>query len=210
MGIEEWPRERAQACAELHQILGEWLASRGLPPMSFVLEADVLDRLGDRRVFVAESPAGRQGFLIASPVPARNGWLAELVVRRPSAPNGTAEMLIDAAVTRLGGDYFTLGLAPLARMQGAEPNPLWLRLMLSWIQAHGRRFYNFQGLEYFKSKFDPPEWKPVYALMLGPAISPAALYAVAAAFAGGPPLALLGRGLLAAVGEESHRLLNPR
>jgi len=91
----------AERSGELRDVLAEWLAGRGLPPLHFLVESALLDGLGDRRVFLAEVPAGLQGFLLASPVPARSGWLAELVVRRPTAPNGTAELLISTAVQQL-------------------------------------------------------------------------------------------------------------
>ena len=208
--VAEWDTDRAAREPELRTILEQWLASRGLPPMHFLVEPETLDRLGDRRVFVAQSPGGLHGFLVACPVPARSGWLAELVVRRPVAPNGTAELLIHSAALTLaqgGARYFTLGLSPLARMHGANPNPLWLRAMLAWMRAHGRRFYHFQGLEFFKSKFDPPDWKPVYALLPGPRVSVVSLYAIAAAFAGGPPLSMLARAVGGAVLREARGLV---
>lgn len=211
--VDSWSVERAEASAELRVILRQWLATRGLPPMHFLVESDTLDHLGDRRVFVASGPGGEQGFLVACPVPARNGWLAELVIRRPTAPNGTAELLINSAALSLaqsGASYFTLGLSPLARMHGANPNPLWLRALLAWLRAHGRRFYHFRGLEYFKSKFNPPVWKPVYALLPGQGVSPLALYAISAAFAGGPPLWMLSRALAGAVGAEARELFSRR
>lgn len=207
--VRSIPAEKAEGSAELRDVLAEWLAGRGLPPLHFLVESALLDGLGDRRVFLAETPDGLQGFLLASPVPARSGWLAELTVRRPSAPNGTAELLISTAVEELaaeGAGYFTLGLSPLARLQGAEPNPLWLRLLLRWLRAHGRRFYHFRGLEFFKGKFAPEAWKPVYALLPGRTVSPLSLYAIAAAFADGPPLGMITRALLGAAGTEARRL----
>jgi len=45
--------------------------------------------------------------------------------------------------------------SPLSRRAtiSREENPLWLRWLLSWAQAHGKRFYNFDGLDAFKTKF---------------------------------------------------------
>ena len=62
-----------------------------------------------------------------------------------------------------GADYVTLGLAPLSRRAGVpdeRPFP-GLRLILAWIRAHGRRFYNFDGLDAFKAKFKPDAWEPL-------------------------------------------------
>ena len=72
-------------------------------------------------------------YLVASPVPARRGWLIEQIVRGHAAPNGTSELLVDAAMRALaheGAEYVTLGLAPLSRQsRWADPAvPAWLRL----------------------------------------------------------------------------------
>jgi phosphatidylglycerol lysyltransferase len=198
VAVHPWSPEAAHDHPDLAACLAEWLSTRRLPALHFMVEPHTLGRLAGRRIFVAEREGAVVGFLVASPVPRRAGWLLEQVIRGRAAPNGTAELLIDAAVRALaaeGSTYLTLGLAPLARRPGAgvqQPaNPLWLRLLLGWVRAHGRRFYNFEGLEFFKAKFQPLRWEPVYAISNEPRFSPRTLYAVAAAFSGGAPSALL-------------------
>ena len=34
-------------------------------------------------------------------------------------------------------------------------------MLSKWVRAHGKRFYNFEGLEAFKSKFRPDGWEPI-------------------------------------------------
>jgi len=82
----------------LRAVLQEWLDTRGLPPLHFLVTPDLLDTLGDRRIFVAEQSDEVQGFLVATRIPARHGWLVEQWPRRRSAPNGTTHLLIDAAM----------------------------------------------------------------------------------------------------------------
>jgi phosphatidylglycerol lysyltransferase len=205
--VEEWPAARAQDNAELHRCLAEWLATRGLPPLHFLVEPETLARLADRRTFVARRADGVVGFLIASPVPERHGWLVEQNIRGRCAPNGTTELLLDAAVRALaadGAEYLTVGLAPLSKMAAATAgeNPLWLRTLLGWVRAHGRRFYNFEGLEAFKAKFHPEAWEPVYAITNQRTFSPLTLYAVAAAFSDGSPAALMLRAMFKAAAAE--------
>lgn len=183
---------------ELKRVLREWLATRGLPPMHFLVEPETLNRLFDRRVFVARSKRHDIiAFLVASPAPARGGWLIEQFVRGRAAPNGTVELLLDAAMSAFAAEgyrYVTLGLAPLSRYAlPAEVNPTWLRWVLRWVRAHGRRFYNFEGLDNFKAKFLPQRWEPVYAIVDDPAFSPRALYAIAAAFSDGSPIWTVAR-----------------
>ncbi|HEX6042610.1 DUF2156 domain-containing protein, partial [Longimicrobium sp.] len=149
VSVEEWPAARAGADPALRRCLEEWLETRGLPPLRFMVEPDVLSRLLDRRVFVAVRDGEPVGFTVATPVPARGGWLIEQWVRGHGAPNGTTERMIDAAMRALAADgarYVTLGLAPLSRHapEDAGASPAWLRLALAWTRAHGNRFYNFR------------------------------------------------------------------
>jgi len=180
--------------------------------LHFLVEPETLSRLQDRRVFVAERNGGEAvAFTVLSPVPVRNGWLVEQIVRGFNAPNGTAELLIDAAMRAVGesgSTYATLGLSPLSERARLEPlrQPIWLRVVLEWVRLHGARFYNFGGLETFKAKFNPDEWEPIYAIGEGASFSPRDLYAIAGAFSGGAPLKLVLLALLRAGREEIARI----
>jgi phosphatidylglycerol lysyltransferase len=208
---QEWTTERAIGHAELHRCLREWLATRGAPAMHFLVEPQTLERLYDRRVFVAQREGQVIGFLVASPVPLRNGWLIEQIIRGSGAVNGTSELLVDMAVraaAECGSEYVTLGLSPLSKRGSVESIavPFWLQALLGWVRAHGRRFYNFDGLDAFKAKFQPEHWEPVFAIANEPNFSPAALYAIAAAFTGGSPIGSTIRALGRAVRQELTQL----
>jgi phosphatidylglycerol lysyltransferase len=95
-------------------------------------------------------------------------------------------------------DYLTLGLSPLTNqaytsVYDASPT---IRFLLHWARAHGKRFYDFEGLEFFKTKFEPEYWEPIYAISNEPKFSLRALYAIACAFTKGHPVrtVLLGFG----------------
>jgi phosphatidylglycerol lysyltransferase len=198
--VAEWPREKAARHPALAACLHEWLDAKGLPPLHFMVEPETLGRLFDRRVFVAEQAGAVAGFVILSPVATRNGWLFEQFVHRPGAPNGTVELMIDAAMRALaenGCDYATLGLSPLSDRADVRPfdNPLWLRLLLGWMRRHAQRFYNFDGLDRFKAKLRPERWEPIFAVYNRPRISPRTLYAIAAAFSENKPVRLIAGGL---------------
>ena len=51
--VSEWAPTRAASDAALERVLREWLATRGLPPLHFMTEANILGALAGRRVFVA-------------------------------------------------------------------------------------------------------------------------------------------------------------
>jgi phosphatidylglycerol lysyltransferase len=178
--------------------------------MHFLIEPDTLSRLEDRRVFVALRDGDVVAYLVASPVPARDGWLVEQIIRGDGAANGTAELLIDRtmrSVAAEGSHYATLGLAPLShRAEASFSNPPWLRFLIGWARAHGRRFYNFDGLDAFKAKFNPVRWDPVFAIAHGGRFSPRMLYAMLAAFAQGSPITAVATGIVKAASIEMRRL----
>jgi phosphatidylglycerol lysyltransferase len=196
--VRAWPLHQAAASSELARCLSDWLRTRGLPRMRFLLEPEALARCDDQRVFVAEREGRSVGYLVASPVPLRQGWLIEQIVRGVSAPNGTAELLLDAAMRDLaesGAAYATLGLSPLSSRSGIPllPQPAWVTWLLRAVRLWGARFYNFDGLDSFKAKFRPERWEPIYAVANESRVSLRALYAIGGAFSGTSPMVFLLR-----------------
>jgi len=204
--VSEWPAERAKANEDLQRVLKEWLATRGLPPMHFLVEPETLDCLNDRRLFVAERNGRPIGFVTMSPVPTRSGWLTEQFVRGREAPNGTIELMLDTAIRTVGNEgaqMVTMGIVPLSTRAGSgEGNPAWLRAMTAWMRAHGRRFYNFDGLDAFKSKFHPDYWEPIFVISREKQFSLRTLYAVAAAFTRENPILAVAKGMVKALRQE--------
>jgi len=210
--VNEWSADRAGRAPELLQCLREWLATLKFPTLHFLVEPMTLERLYDRRIFVAEQQNKVIGFVVASPIPQRSGWLIEQIIRGQGAVNGTSELMIDTAVRALassGCAFVTLGLSPLSHRASVEwqSNPLWLRLLLGWVRAHGRRFYNFDGLDAFKTKFRPEHWEPIFAIANEAHFSPVTLYAVAAAFTQSSPVEAGARAILDAVRTEWNWLV---
>jgi len=211
--VERWRAGQGEP-AQLEAVLAHWLRTRGLPPLRFMTETRLLDDLRDRKVFIARrADAEVIGFLVATPIPARFGWLVEQWPRVPSAPNGTTHLLVDAAMRSFAADdasFVTLGLAPLSERAGpiGAGEPAWVSVLLRWLRAHGRRFYNFRGLDAFKASLQPQGWEPIYCIVPGRRVTVRALRAIAGAFSGGSPVALLARALGSAVRREvADRLL---
>jgi phosphatidylglycerol lysyltransferase len=207
VSVTEWPAMQAENDARLRRVLAQWLETRNLPPLHFMVESETLSHLDDRRVFVAEREGRAVAFTVLSPVPERSGWLVEQIVRGNSASNGTAELLLDTAMRAIaasGATYATLGLSPLSQRAGLTQTkqPLWLGLLLRVVRRGGRRFYNFGGLDAFKAKFNPERWEPIYAIAEGASFPPRALYAIAGAFSGGAPIEMVLRAVLRAVHNE--------
>jgi phosphatidylglycerol lysyltransferase len=193
---------------DFQRCLQEWLHSRPLPPMGFLVEPETFrGELADRLLLVARRSGAPVGYLLASPIPQRNGFLVEQILRLPNAPNGTVELLIDALMSHLadaGHPYLTLGLVALTHH--ADPwmknNPIWLRAIMAAARRHGRHFYDFDGLEKFRNKLSPAHWEPVFAIAAEPSFSLRSFYALLAAFSE-MPLSLMafqaiGRSLVKA------------
>lgn len=151
---------RAPWRAAVDALLARWRATRSMAAMHFLVHVDLTD--GDaqgllhRRCYVAVQDAELVGLLALAPVPARDGWLFEHLLRDPDAPNGTAELLVDHAMRDLSAaqvPWATLGLAPLH-------GPI--DRSLARVRRLARPLFNFTGLSAFKRKLDPDGWEPIY------------------------------------------------
>lgn len=141
---------------ELAALIERWSGSKPMPPMGFLVHVYPYSFPEERTLFVARQGDRLVGFAGVVPIYERNGRFIEDLLRAPNAPNGTTELLVDAAMrdaAAAGASYVTLGLAPLA---GEVPHGL--RLVGRW----GASLYDFEGLRSFKAKLRPREWTPVY------------------------------------------------
>jgi phosphatidylglycerol lysyltransferase len=163
---EKLKKETAELCLR-------WLKTRrAATTFGWLLALDPFLRSERKKLFAARDANHRLvGLLAASPIPARDGWYLEDVLRAPDAPQGTADLLVFEALRRLkaeGATMATLGTAPLAR-EGVDDisthdHPVIeraLRLASKRLSA----FYNFEGLRRFKSKFVASWWESEYALV---------------------------------------------
>jgi phosphatidylglycerol lysyltransferase len=207
--IESMEPARAVDHPGIQRTLLDWLQSRRLPPMHFLVEPRVLSGVVDDRILlVARRDEQVVAFLVASPVPARNGFLIEELARSPRAPNGTTELLVDAAMNRFaesGCTWATMGLVALARGT-IDNNPFWLRGLMTVARAHANRFYNFRGLERFRTKLHPAGWEKLYAISNEKRFSGRALYAIGGAFSGISPVQAIALAILKGAREELRTL----
>lgn len=183
--------------AELERVIERWLATRGMAPMSFLVQIEPFEFLSYRRWFVAERGGRALAFGGVVPVPLRDGWFLEDLLRDPKAPNGTNELVIDAVMrwaASAGSRWLTLGLSPLS---GNVSRPL------AWIRRGAHPLYDFGGLRQYKAKFRPTSWCPIYLAYPQTQGALRSLLDALAAFARGGLVSFglrsLGRGPLSAV-----------
>ena len=163
---------------QIGRLMARWRAAQPMAPMGFVVHLELFSHLEERRLLVAQTGDGHLlGVLSMVPITARQGWLLEDFLRDPGAPNGTIELLIDAAMRQAwaeGGRYVTLGLAPLAGQVGT-----WLRR----AQQLASGLYDFAGLYAFKAKLRPSAWTPIYLARPADSLAVTAMVDVLRAFA---------------------------
>jgi pimeloyl-ACP methyl ester carboxylesterase len=150
-----------------------WLTTRRSPTkFGWLFAVDLFQHSDRKKYFTARDPNGRLvGFLAASPIPARQGWYLEDVLRLPEAPNGTADLLVVEVLKSLkrdGAKLATLGTAPMA-MEGILDSSVHDSSKLSKVARVVASvfavFYNFAGVRRFKAKFAPSWWESEYILV---------------------------------------------
>ncbi|HEX6717526.1 MAG TPA: DUF2156 domain-containing protein [Pyrinomonadaceae bacterium] len=150
-----------------------WLTTRrSAIKFEWLLTVDPFQHKEQKKYFTAREANGRLvGFLAASPIPARNGWYLEDVLRSKNAPNGTTDLLVVEVLDSLkhsGAKLATLGTALMAQESVADPDvhvsPVLSRS--TWFVARCFSiFYNFDGVRRFKAKFAPSWWESEYVLI---------------------------------------------
>jgi phosphatidylglycerol lysyltransferase len=163
---ENLRKETAELCLK-------WLSHRRAETtFGWLLALDPFLNAERKQVFAARDANDRLvGLLAASPIPVRDGWYLEDVLRADDAPPGTSDLLVFETLQQLkaqGATMATLGTAPLATdgvdELSTHDHPVVeraIRIASKPLSA----FYNFEGLRRFKSKFVASRWESEYALV---------------------------------------------
>lgn len=188
---EEIPAPLAADNEDMRAVRQQWLDSKHLPPLHFLIEPDIFNHLADRRLFVGRRDGRIISYLLCTPMPNRNGWLLEQWARSRTAPLGTGELLVHHAMSTFGEEGFrevTMGLVPLSSrdLVPGAPGPLWLRSLFRFMRLTANPLYNFKGLEHYKYKLRPHYSEPVYAVVNDSRFHVVDVLAIAHAFAGSP------------------------
>ena len=150
-----------------------WLTTRrSALTFDWLLKVDLFRHKDRKKYFAARDANGKLvGFVAASPIPARDGWYLEDVLRSKHAPNGTTDLLVVETLNLLkrdGAKLATLGTAPMAMAGIVDPEVPRSRLLTRAARLTANCvsvFYNFEGVRRFKAKFAPSWWESEYALI---------------------------------------------
>ena len=157
--------------ASMANCLNAWLATRPAPPMGFAADARLSTHITKfHRIDAAVDDTGRvQAYLCLSAVRGGSKYLAEHIIRRPDAPNGVIEALIDHLFSHhviRAEAQLSLGLVALSERYLETPydNPRSFRFMRWLARNMGNRAYRFRSLEQFRRRLCPLPWSPVFLL----------------------------------------------
>ena len=193
---------------EITQISLDWLESRrAATTFGWLLALDPFAQFERKKLFAARDSSNRMiGLLSVSPIPARNGWYLEDVLRKKTSPTGTADILVVETLKYLknqGAELATLGTAPFASEGDDTLSSKEHQILAVALHKLSRRFntfYNFEGLRTFKSKFVPSWWESEYALVpKGSMVPPRVAHAIIRAMVPGGIKQLLTRKALRSI-----------
>ena len=146
---------------ELAAIDADWRKNAG-PEMRFTIGHFDVRTLRWQPIAVAVSADGHAlGYTTFRPTGSDAGWVLDLMRRTEDSPPGVVEFCVAeaaAAFRAMGSPALSLGLAPLAGLDSSGPAE---ERLLAFGSSAVRRWYDVQGLWFFKSKFDPT-WVPRY------------------------------------------------
>lgn len=158
--------------AEVSELCESWLTNcRAAVKFGWLFDLSPFLLAERKRFFAARDGNGKLfGLLAASPIPARDGWYLEDVLRRADAPNGTTDLPVYEALKTFaaeGAKIATLGTVPLAS-DGADTlssdGNFFTKQTLKFSRSSLKTIYGFEGLHRFKSRFVPSWWESEYAV----------------------------------------------
>lgn len=157
------PAQVAEVLDELQAISDHWLVHKKTREKGFSLW--FFDR-----GYLARGPIAvvrREGRIVAFANLWRGAPGGELSVDLMRYDAGAPKGVMDYLFIQLmlwgrerGCAWFNLGMAPLSGLTDHALAPVWNRVG-TLLFRHGEDYYNFQGLRYFKEKYEP-EWVPRY------------------------------------------------
>ncbi len=168
----EWTTEAFHADrAEIEAVFEEWRGMSFLSMEGGILGTNPFADIPGRRFFWARREGRLEAVLVATPIRAGISYYLEDLVYRKDACRGAQELITLASMERLhqdGAKRVSLGLVLLRKPErsvlGTSSGGFWLeaaRLLSRW-------FYNAEGQDLFRKRFQIAAWEPAYFAYRGP------------------------------------------
>jgi len=148
---------------EFETISDEWMRNKGHREKSFSLGRFDRSYLRNFDMGIVTVEGRIVAFANLWLTPGKEEASIDLMRHRDDAPRGTMDfLLVNLMQWAKARDYrrFTLGMAPLAGIDGRRLAPVWAKVAALAFR-HGEHFYGFRGLHGYKEKF-APAWEPRY------------------------------------------------
>lgn len=152
-----------QLLPELERVSDAWLSVKSAGEKGFSLGSFSRDYLVNFDTAVVRVDDAVVAFANIWQATAGSELSVDLMRHSDSAPKGVMDYLFVELMLwgqARGFDWFNLGMAPLSGLEQHALAPVWHKLG-NLIYHHGESFYNFEGLRFYKQKFEP-EWRPRY------------------------------------------------
>lgn len=148
---------------ELGAISDTWLSHHNAKEKGFSLGTFQRGYVASHPVAVIRLDGRIVAFANILTTQTRTTAFIDLMRHLPGIHRGAMDLLFVRIILHLKAEGYlklNLGMAPLSGLSDRSCAPLWHRLG-RFVFEHGERFYNFKGVQAFKSKFDP-DWQPRY------------------------------------------------
>jgi len=159
----------------------KWLSIHGNKENSFAMGKSSSEYLEKTRtVLIFDKDEKLLAYLNNIELPVSKTRSVDLMRRDPNSPKGVMEFLFLNEILQAqkdGFDFYDLGFSPLAMVDEVFSDNKVVTKLLKLIYEKQKRYYDFQGLHMFKSKFNP-EWKQSYLLYPGVINLPTVLMAL--------------------------------
>jgi phosphatidylglycerol lysyltransferase len=202
------PEEIDRRMTELQEISDGWLRAKGVVERQFSIgffDSAYMRRFPCAVAETATEPRRLLAFANLLEGPGKNELSVDLMRYRTDGPTVMDFLLLSVMLHGKNAGYrrFNLGMAPLASVGEHRRARVGERLA-GLLFRRGEQWYNFQGVRFYKQKFDP-EWVPRYMAYQSAVEWPVALAHVSALIAGSWGSALLP-GREGADEDPEHRL----
>ncbi|MEW5820045.1 MAG: phosphatidylglycerol lysyltransferase domain-containing protein [Cyanobacteriota bacterium] len=166
---------------KIEKLNQQWLDIHGEKEIGFAMGTASPDYLlSTRSMLLVDQEDNLLAYVNNVDLNGNNGRTIDLMRRSVDSPTGAMESLIVSEIVKAQEDgkaYYDLGFSPLAQIDETFTDNKIAVKLLKLIYDHQKRFYDFQGLHRFKSKYNP-DWQYSYLVYPSALHLPKVLFAL--------------------------------
>lgn len=160
--VEEY---RSELWKDVNNLNSKWVSIHGGKEIGFAMGKLTPEYLENTRtVLLYDRDNKLQAYLNNINLPLSKTRSVDLMRRNPDSPKGVMEFLFLNEILQAqkeGYEYYDLGFSPLAIPEDSFSSNKEVVKLFKLIYEKQKKYYDFQGLHQFKSKFKP-DWQQSY------------------------------------------------